>query len=77
MENTEKTIIEWLQYAKARNYSWADAAITNAQKSTDTDLQKNYPSLFLALAHAFDWTFSREGGIYWYKIGTNLMENNL
>ena len=59
----EKTVIEWLEQAKADGRDWADAAI----KNTDTPdaVQR---SLSKALAAAFVWKLSPEGSDYWIKV---------
>jgi len=72
MKNATKTILEWLQQAKADGYEWADAAIENAITEL-SDLEEI--SLSEALAGAFEWGSSEQGHEYWKKIYVNLVNS--
>jgi glycine betaine/choline ABC-type transport system substrate-binding protein len=72
MKNATKTILEWLQQAKADGYEWADAAIENAITEL-SDLEEI--SLSEALAGAFEWESSEQGHEYWEKIYVNLVNS--
>jgi len=72
MKNTTKTILEWLEQAKADGYEWADEAIENAITEL-SGLEEI--SLSEALAGAFEWESSKQGHEYWEKIYVNLVNS--
>jgi len=65
MKNKEKTVSEWLQYAKEQGYEWADAAIENCENH---NLKPVIPGLKYAIIIAFDWASSPESWKYWSDI---------
>lgn len=65
--NQEKTILEWLQQAKAGGYEWADAAIANCRvKSAVVE------SMAKAVYWGFVWGETPEGGNFWLGIHIEL-----
>ena len=69
MKNTTKTILEWLQQAKADGYEWADAAIENCKNG-----KKDAQTLRAAIMYAFTWDETPQGAEYWHKIYKSLKE---
>lgn len=67
------TTIEWLEWAKATGYPWAQDAL---RQNTNTFGTKK-TSLSTALCTSFTWVNSREGYPYWRKIYTQLRNEKL
>lgn len=71
----EKTVLQWLEQAKAEGYEWADAAIANAMMENDyNDLAR---SMSRALECAFFWDRYEQSRDYWVKIHSDLKEKGL
>ena len=67
-----KTVMEWLEQAKAEGYPWADAAIANCDTDVFT-LNRPHSSLSTALCAAFAWDESSEGYEFWREIVHQLL----
>ena len=73
--SAKRTVIEWLEWAKAQGFEWADAAIENAQKEMTVSLRVGL--LSKALAAGFRWRNSPQGIVRWIDIHDTLLEKNL
>lgn len=74
MENTQtKTVIEWLEQAKADGYPWAQSAINQVDK--DKYMQCN--SLSHAVGNFAYWEETKEGRQYWDAIQYGLIKKGL
>jgi hypothetical protein len=69
----EKTVKDWLLQAKADGYTWADAAIGNAEaENFGRDLDKTVKSMSEALDYAFIFARTPQGFNFWWNIYLDL-----
>lgn len=65
----EKTVLEWLEQAKADGHEWADEALSNVLERKKSKIYESLPGALLA---AFDFENSPQGFRYWSNIYRNL-----
>ena len=75
MKNTTKTILEWLEQAKADGYEWADAAIENTINDPSPAGHCFEESLYEALCGAFIFDETPQGEEYWQSISISLLNS--
>lgn len=72
-EQKTKTVIEWLEQAKAHGYEWAQSAI----EQVDEDKYTQVNSLSNAVSYFQTWAGTKEGHKYWLSIAIELRKKGL
>jgi len=65
--SNNKTVIEWLEQAKADGYPWADAAKENCKKHPLLP-NSSYSRISDAILNGFNWSSTKEGDVFWDNV---------
>ncbi len=74
-----KTIKEWFLWADAQGYEWAHKAMHNhiVYPLYRDSFNRRPPTLYTALALAFNWRSSPEKESHWERIHNDLVKNSI
>jgi hypothetical protein len=75
--SNNKTVLEWLEQAKADGYPWSDAAIENCKNNPNYSGDTIEVSLSESILGAFNWEKSTQGFYFWYDVYDDLLKNEL